>query len=151
MKNKNIKIIDFIQFGIFPGTILLSVGNSYDELIETINKEYKSGRWKKDFGEPLWSLGISEDKEFIDKGYCFALKRELFNKSKNLDKTLFYIILKDQFDFSDQSMCTLAHEVLHICQFYLPDVLDRNKEHEAEAYLHSHIMREALRIIRGKK
>ncbi len=41
---------------------------------------------------------------------------------------------------------TVSHEVLHICQFFLTDYLDRNEEAEAEAYFHDNLMREILRI-----
>ena len=60
------------------------------------------------------------------------------------------IIFIKIFDFSDWSMCTLAHECLHITQFMLPEILDRNREYECEAYLHTHIMEQALNKLRGK-
>jgi hypothetical protein len=51
------------------------------------------------------------------------------------------IILKYGFDPTNpHNMGTLAHETLHLCQEFLPIFLDRNKEMEAEAYFHSHIM-----------
>jgi len=62
---------------------------------------------------------------------------------------LFYIILTEEFDFSDYAYCKLAHEVLHICQFILPDILNRDREYECEAYLHTHIMMQCLNQIRG--
>jgi hypothetical protein len=51
------------------------------------------------------------------------------------------IILKHDWDPKNPyNIVTLAHEVLHLCQEYLPIFLDRDEEHEAEAYFHTHIM-----------
>lgn len=149
-KKKQLKIIDFLNFGIFPGTILFSVGNSFDEIINTINKEYKSGRWVTEKGHNLWSLGIDSDQKLLTSGTYFCLKRELENPKEGLEKTLYYLIITEQFEFTDYEMCKLAHEVVHLCQFHLPDILDRNREIEAEAYVHTHIMMQALKILRGK-
>ncbi len=45
-------------------------------------------------------------------------------------------------------MVKLAHEVLHICQFYLPTFLDRDREYECEAYTHTYIMRQVIAKIK---
>lgn len=63
---------------------------------------------------------------------------------------MFYIYIGEEFKFTDYEYCKLAHEVLHICQFLLPDFLDRNREFESEAYLHTHLMEQCLKAIRGK-
>lgn len=149
-KSKQLKVIDFLNFGIFPGIVLFSCGNSYEEIISTINKEYKSRRWHQEGGYNLWSKGIESEKDFINAGSCFALKRELTNSKEGLEKTLYYIIITKQFEFTDYDMCSLAHEVLHICQFHLPDILNRDREYEAEAYTHTHLMGQCLKILRGK-
>lgn len=149
MKKKKIQKIEFINFGIFPGHCLFAHQFSYEELIMTIDAEYNSKRWKDD--EPFWKLGIGaeSDKRLIDYGDYMALSRELVNASKGINKKLFYLIIKSDFKFTDYEYCKLAHEVVHLCQFYLPDVLDRNKEPEAEAYLHTHIMDQVLKILRS--
>lgn len=150
MKNKKLKVIDFLNFGIFPGIVLFSCGNSYEELISTIDKEYKAKRWKQEQGYNLWSLGLKNEKSFIESGCYFALKRELENEKEGLEKTLYYIIITEQFEFTDYQMCKLAHEILHICQFHLPPILNRDREYEAEAYTHTHLMSQCLKILRGK-
>jgi hypothetical protein len=43
-------------------------------------------------------------------------------------------------------MRTLAHEVLHLCQEFLPNFLNRDEEMEAEAYFHSHVMYSAYKL-----
>lgn len=120
--------------GMFPASIMFSCGFRYDELTKLINKKKATG----------WLRALSEDKTLIDAGKWFALKRGVHGV------TYFYIILTEPFDFKDYSYCCkLAHEVLHICQFFLPDVLNRDREFESEAYLHTYIMESCLKAIRG--
>jgi hypothetical protein len=138
MKNK-VKVLKWIKMGMYPASICFSCGFSYDEIVIILKK-------KKAIG---WATAISEDRYLINNGTAFALRRILENKKTGKSITYFYIILKDSFDFSDRSYCKLAHEVLHICQFFLPDVLDRNREFESEAYLHTFIMEECLLCLRG--
>lgn len=144
---KKLKCVEFLDFGIFPGTILLSVGYSHEELIAYMDKKYELGKWKKDNGLDIWVHPVRGDKVFMESKFC-AAKRELSHPEWG-ERTLYYIKL-ETFDFSDKDMTILAHECLHICQFHLSDILDRNKEHEAEAYLHTHIMRQCLERMRKK-
>lgn len=146
-KTKN-KTIAFLNMGNYPGTVMFSVGFSYPELIKQLQKNYKTGYWKPEDGCKMWLQAIENDKE-LNKDTWFALHRKLYHK-KFPEKNLFYILILRPFDFSDGDMCKLAHECLHICQFYLPDILDRNREIEAEAYLHTHLMEQCLRIMRTK-
>lgn len=140
MKNKK-PFITWLNTGIFHGNIMFSVGFSYEEINKNLTK-LKAWNWK---------LGISKDKEFIESGKNFAMKRTIYKKATNENnKILFYVIFTDNFTFNDWHYCKLAHEVLHICQFMLPDFLDRNKEIEAEAYLHTHIMTQCLNSLRKK-
>ncbi len=128
-----------LDAGIFPYKIMLTAGFSYDEIIKELKKQ------KCD----QWALGLRDDKSLVESGKNFALHRTI-SHPKHGESTHLYIIFIDPFDFSDWSMCKMAHEVLHICQFMLPLVLDRNREYECEAYLHSHIMEQALKKLRGK-
>lgn len=134
------KILYWMDTGIFTATIMLSVGFKYDEIINLCKN-------KKAIG---WDLALRDDKKLIDSGNAFALKRIVENIKTGKEVTYFYIIFTEQFDFSDWSMCKLAHECLHICQFMLPDFLDREKEHECEAYFHTYLMRECLKRMRKK-
>jgi hypothetical protein len=57
------------------------------------------------------------------------------------------IILKYGFKPSNPAhMTTLSHEVLHLCQEFLPTFLDRNLEKEAEAYFHSYIVEKIYKL-----
>lgn len=132
-----------LNTGIFPASVMFCYNMRYDEIMSNLLKMDKRIRY--------WRAGLMEDKRFIEKdSWGVALKR-IVTRHKNEEKTLFYIILKNEFRFKDYDYCCLAHEVLHICQFFLPDCLDRNREIEAEAYLHTHLMEQCLRAIRKAK
>lgn len=129
----------YLNTGIFPCTIMFSCGFDYDEIVGVL----------KDTSADEWLVGIENERELIDSGNWLGLKREIVKEGEK-PCVYFYIIIKGDFDFSDYSYCKLAHEVLHICQFMLPEFLDRDREFECEAYLHTHIMSQCLKQIRGK-
>jgi hypothetical protein len=137
---KSGKVIRWLDAGIWPATVLFSCGFGYDELIKRL-KKVKANQW---------ALGISEDRKLIESGNYFALKRTLSNSKEKREVTFFYIIIKKPFDFSDYMYCTLAHEILHIVQFMMPDMLDMEREYEAVAYTHTYFMEKILKILRGK-
>lgn len=141
MKNKIVKVLSWLDTGIFPATIMFSCGFKYDEIVKLLKQKKAHD----------WFSGIADEKGFIDSGNYFAFKRIIENTKTGQRKTMFYIIITDQFKFTDTEYCKLAHEALHICQFFLPDCLDRDKEHECEAYLHTHIMSQCLSVLRGLK
>src|SRR5690606_37378392 len=111
--------LSVIDLGIFPGHVLFAHGWKIAELKEELEKE----------GTQEWADGL--DYEPLDDTTWYGLYRKL--EYPELDKTvsLYYLIIPD-FNFTDEDYCRLAHEVLHICQFYLRNVLDRNAEFEAE-------------------
>jgi hypothetical protein len=64
-----------------------------------------------------------------------------FSKGKRTGEKLRMLILKYGFSPNNpDNMRTLAHEVLHLCQEFLPTFFNRDEEMEAEAYFHSYIM-----------
>ena len=128
--------IQYIDSGIFPATIMFIVGYSYKEVLCHLKKTKAEE----------WHCGI-QGHEKLFNGKSFAIRTDIIN-AKGKEKTLFYIGFNDLFKFTDFDYIALAHECLHICQYFLPDALDRNKEHEAEAYLHSHLMKQCLEILR---
>lgn len=132
-KSKGISMFTTVNFGQFQGKIVFSCGFTVKELIKHFKKQdchdWASGLKSIDLGNH--TLGI-------------ACKRT-YKKTQ-----LFYLILRDPFKFTDQEYCTLAHEVLHLVQFRLIDILDRDQETECEAYLHTHIMQQILSALRGE-
>lgn len=136
-KRKIKKVMYWINMGNYPGMLLFSCGFSYTEIIKLLKKK-KAGEWK---------LGLKYDGDNIKWGGYYTFRRDI-KKGKHKGKELYYLIIADEFCFTDYEMCKLAHEVLHICQFFLPDILDRNREYEAEAYLHTYLMKQCLEKLR---
>jgi hypothetical protein len=141
MKSKPLhKTLTWIDMGCFPGTCLLSSGHDYDSLkgelekLEAANWFTPLSRIKSDINNPEIS------------GSAF---RKLFKRKGQSSVVFYYLIMKDPFDFSDQAYITLAHECLHIVQYVLVPILNRDNEAEAEAYLHSHLMAQCLSALRG--
>lgn len=117
--------------GIFPGILLFSSGFSREELKKELSI-YK---------EKDWTDAIP-DKFLEGEGLACYAQQAL---TKRGDKTFYYMIgFPKPFKRNDEHYIALAHEVLHICQLFLPRILNRNKEHEAEAYLHSYLMSKIL-------
>lgn len=132
------KVITTLNFGCFPGYLLFTAGYS----VEAVRKHLK-----KQKSDPGWYRAIAQD-EFNDNlGYAF--RRSVVSKTgKSTD--YFYVILKEPFDWEPESYIMLAHEFVHILQFYCPLIMNRDNEIEAEAYLHTHLMRQAIDRMNGK-
>ncbi len=128
--------LDWVDFGIFPGNIMFSCGYTKNE-IEVALLEQKAKEW----------LGAFKQLDTLySRSYAFAANVTDHHRGKNVE---FYVLhLRDCFKFTDHDYTVLAHEVLHLCQFYLPSVLDRDVEIETEAYLHTYIMKSILNILR---
>lgn len=137
---KSNRIIKWFDAGIWPASIVFCCGFTYDEIIKHFKKVKADG----------WITAISQDKKFIDSDKYFALKRTVTENKTGREVTYFYIIFRNEFDFSDYMYCTLAHEVLHICQFMLPDMTNMEREYEAVAYTHTYLMQNILKELRKK-
>lgn len=127
---KKIGYIDYLDTGIFPSTVLFAYNVSLTELRKELRKQKCND----------WLNGLTND-SYDEKD------KQVYHREIN-GKKLFYLIYNQKFTFSDDDYCYLAHEVLHLCQFILPHILERDREVEAEAYLHTHLMKQALTIIR---
>jgi hypothetical protein len=91
MANKKYKVLHWLDTGIFPASIMLSVGFRYDEINKLLLKKNAAN----------WKNGIDNDKKLIEDSTWLAMYRELHNPKTNKSIHLFYIIIKDCFDFSD--------------------------------------------------
>jgi hypothetical protein len=138
-KTKQFKGLTWLNFGIFYGGIVFCHGLSNEEILADLTK-VKATEWKDAFNY------ANKSKEFSN--WCASTTTCTI---KGKEKVFSFIVIKEQFDFSDEHYAKLAHEVLHICQFTLPDYLNRDREYECEAYLHTHIMTQCLKAIRGIK
>lgn len=96
----------------------------YDEHLETLEK-------------------IKDDINKLDKGSNTTVQGSYmyYDLKSYPGNKIRILILKYGFDVTKHNnLITLAHEVLHLCQEFLPQFLNRDIEHEAEAYFHSYIM-----------
>ncbi len=144
-KKSSAKYMASLNFGIFPGYCLFTCGFTVPEILSYLDKSSLS---KED---NTWKDAVSTVADRILKDNPPYQVDKIVSKDTSGKLKVYYILyIRDKFDFSDLSMCCLAHECLHLCQFYLPDILDRNQEHECEAYLHTHLMTQALSVLRGK-
>ncbi len=138
MKKNKLKVIQWLNMGSYPGYTVFIMGFSFDE-VKKILKKKKALDWLNAFNHAI---------KLNTENGCWANGTTMEN-IKTAEIKYYYFIYIPAFDFKDYDYIKLSHEVLHICQFYLPAILDRNKEHEAECYLHSHLMQQCLNAIRN--
>lgn len=135
-KKKGIKSFFPINFGSFSGTCLVSCGLSIKYIRKHLKKN-KNGDWRK---------GLKETEEFSSTQLAWGIRIKV--RYKKADRHLYYILLKNPWKYTEENYITLAHEAVHICQFVLRDIMNRDEEIECEAYLHSHIMTQVLNKIK---
>lgn len=144
-KKKSTKIIDTIDFGCYPGRLMFIQGYNYKEVMKHLKKSKA----------PEWREGFKDCEKNYEEGYCgVAIQRVVKDLPKKGDtKNLYYILIPNSnYDMKTvQGMITLSHEVLHICQFFLPDILIRDQEWEAEAYFHTYLMEKITSLVYGSK
>ncbi len=88
-----------------------------------------------------------ELKEFDKDGGTNSHGMYSSSTGKRSGEKMRMMILKYGFSPNNpENMRTLAHEVLHLCQEFLPQFLNRDEEMEAEAYFHSHVMYSVYRL-----
>lgn len=132
-KDNGVTMFTTIDFGIFQGKICFSCGFTEKELRAHFIKQ-----GCKDWASCLRSIELGEN--------CLGIACKRMYKNMEF----YFLILRDPFRFTDQEYCTLAHECLHLVQFRLMDILDRDAETECEAYLHTHLMTQILKHLRGE-
>ena len=133
MKKKQTKksAVHSLNHGIFFGTTVLLYNMTFGEIMLELNEG--------------WRLGLEEDKDLIETGGNMLLKRVSTKQS------YYYLILKE-FNFTDHDMAVLAHELIHLCQFLLPEHnVELEKETECVAYFHTYMMNQVLTFLRSIK
>ena len=140
-KKKISHCLCWLNHGTYPGYTMFIYNYSYDFVVKYLKKI--KGR--------DWLIAIKNDPDIFKSDQWLA-KKIVFENTRTGKKKNFYIIrIPRKFRFDDWDYCALAHEITHLCQFFLPDILDRNKEIEAEAYFHTHIMGQCLKNMRYKQ
>lgn len=138
---KTPKTLWWLDTGIFPAKVLFIHKFSYEET-KRLLKNKKANGWLDAFH---YAIGAHPS----ETGNWASMI--IMETKKTKEKITYFFIRIPNFQFTDYDYCKLAHEVLHICQFFLPDVLNRNKEYEAECYLHTHLMQQCLKAMRDEK
>ena len=127
------KTFTFIKNGIFHGHTLFSCGYSYKQMLNKLNE----------FENKSWFNAINYDKAkelFEDCHACCSVEIK--------DGIKYPIIFfKYGFKFKKDDYIILAHELVHLNQFYLSEFIDRDKEIECEAYFHTYMMKECLNAL----
>ncbi len=135
IKKKSDKHINWLDFGIFFGSTMFIVGFTFEEALSHLKKK-KSGDW-------ILALESTTDL-WKNENWGFVSKRTLVT-----GKIYYFLVLKKQFDFQDESHAKLAHEILHLCSFHLKDFLDPIEENECFCYTHTHLMTQCYKILRS--
>jgi hypothetical protein len=138
-------ILTFLNFGIVPGHCMFVCGMDEKQALKRFRKEYLSCD-----DSDVWDKSLSniiEDESVTTNFYaCDAT----FVKDGRNHRT-YFIFFKEEWGGTDGSYVILAHEVLHVVQFFSAHVFDRTKEIEFEAYLHTHLMSQCLDAIQESK
>lgn len=132
------KAFAFIKNGIFCGHTLFVCGYSYSKLLKKLNFE-KSKEWYD-------ALNNEDTKLLLED--CFACCRV-----EELNGVKYPIVfIRNKFNINNSGnnndFVVLAHELIHLNQFYLSEFIDRNKEKECEAYFHTYMMNECLNALK---
>tara|TARA_R110000868_G_C10692254_1_gene748449 strand:+ start:446 stop:832 length:387 start_codon:yes stop_codon:yes gene_type:complete len=128
MKTKKKSLTSTINLGSIPGYAFVSIGLSVKDVL----KRETAKEWKEYF--------TYLDEDGLTTNFCNSVTindvmyRSVFIEQKNNDNE-WYIIL--------------AHELIHLCQFICAThQIDMIKEKESVAYLHSHLMRQILDLVK---
>jgi len=140
------KYIGWIDHGCYPGETLFINGYDYDQTLKHLKKmRKKKGVNKKVMDCWIESVRAHENTFRSNNWFCGIC--DVAPKDSDRFSKYTIISLTTGFKKCDFDYTRVAHEVLHLCQFYLPDLLDRDTEVEAEAYFHTHIMGQILNVI----
>jgi len=139
-EGQEFKTVTWANFGMFPGWVGVSSGYDYEEL----QAYFKKKRLFNRYGLVM----KSHEEMFSRNNNGFAIYQEIQDTKTKEIEGLYFVVLRHPYDFSDEAYITLAHELIHIVQFFAPTVFDRNTERESEAYLHTHLMRQCLAAFR---
>lgn len=120
--------------GVFWGHTLMCLGFDLDQIKRRLRNS--AGSWLN------WIVAESKTvRDHIDSGCAgFVLSGHLRGRKYNL-------LWIRSWSGSSHDHVVLAHEVVHLCQFVLPDFIDRGREIEAEAYHHTYFMEEFLKLV----
>jgi hypothetical protein len=137
-RKKSFKLLEWIPMGCFPGYLMFNYQFKFKELmVELENLEATE-----------YIRAFQDEQKRIDSTWC-VMSREFENTVTGEKVTYIMLNIPDEFNFQEPyDYCKLAHEIVHVCQFHLPPILDRNVEIEAEAYFHTFLMERVLNLMK---
>lgn len=143
MRNKSAKHIHFFDFGIFYGTLMFSVGFTFEEIQNHLIRKKVDKEWLLAFN--------ATKKNFVSHVAGHASRQIIYEgENEKSGRTYFFVHLKDAFDFkNDKHHKILSHELIHIVTYNLMDALDIVKENEAFAYTHSYLLDKIYKLLRS--
>lgn len=123
--------------GHYPLHCLITHDIEYKELVTAL-KRRKYHDWVK---------AIEGDDHFYNDHVNRAMFRSL-GEGEDEDK-FFFILLKKNVNLDDESYAVIAHECFHVVQFVSECVgADICAEKESSAYLHMHLMKACIKLVR---
>lgn len=148
-----IKWIDLEPYALHEELLVVS-GFNTDSVLEEVERHFSSEFFKMDSMKQIkqilelreeyktlveGSRGFIEESLRDDGGYGFFITSVDSIRNPH-DISRYMIVLKHDLDRDKyKDMVTVSHEVLHLCQAFLPRFLNRDVEHEAETYFHAMI------------
>lgn len=131
-----------IDFGMFKNEVLVALNCNYDQLLQWVTKN----------ADKLYLATVKdEDNALIIKNGSGLTVCQTFSHPKHYDQTRYIIWLRSLDMRSNYDISVLFHEITHLSQFFLPKVLDRNKEIEAEAYFVGYVAKQIMDIVRPRR
>jgi len=128
-----------LDFGIWNGSCNFIVGANFAQI---------KAHFSKDSDSLLLQI-MESNQALLSSSYGLTIKEKLEGIKTKRIRTYYFIILQE-FNFKDNyDIATLGHEIVHLCQFFLPEILQRDREIEAEAYFHSYVMKQCLDHLRN--
>jgi len=148
MKTKKLpeKHVVWLDHGCYPGKTLFINGYNYKDTITYLRDLLKTEQVNKELLK-AWIKVVQEFKSTHESYNWFCGECEIFDTKTRINKKFTLVVLPTGFDGTDEDYCRLAHELIHLGQFYLSNVLDRNVEIEAEAYFHTYMMMQVLEVL----
>lgn len=145
---KTHSVVHWLNHGCYPGYTCLIYAMKHKEAREVIKETYKDDNTAESERDWLFAFDVLDENNFKpsgNSGFCSYVTLE-----DGDDLKILRFIWINNFDFTTESYAMIAHEVMHLCQFFLPTITP-DREKEMEAHFHTYMMTQIIDYITGKK